>query len=66
MYSCGQKFTYAHRGQGCHGNLMISLSCFFLQGGMIAQHTFLMALAKQELGAIVYFGFSLTAALKPG
>lgn len=45
-----------HRGHECDGSfglLMISLNNSFFQGGTIGQHTSLIPLKKQELGAEV-------------
>lgn len=54
--SSGQKFTYSHHEDECHGNLgrlIISLRCSLFQGRMIAQHASLITLKKQKLGAQV-------------
>lgn len=46
-----------HRGHECDGSfglLMISLNNSFFQGGTIGQHSSLIPLKKQELGAEVW------------
>lgn len=55
-YRCVAKFSYSHHGHRCHGNYRYVgfhdfHELFFFQGWMTVQHTSIMTLKKQELGA---------------